>query len=41
LRDGPRRLRGIVDLHDRLMEVWIEALAERCDWPDAEALKCA
>jgi hypothetical protein len=29
LRDGPGRLRRIVDLHDRLMQVGIEPLAER------------
>jgi len=29
LRDGPRPLRGIVGLHDSLMQVWIEPLAKR------------
>jgi len=40
LHDGARRLCGIVDPHDRLMQVRIKPLAKRCDPPNAKALKC-
>ena len=39
LSDGAGRLRGIVHLHDSLMQIRIKPLAQRFDASDTKALK--